>query len=132
MKRMFIILMVLCVLLGASGCTSMKTYKAEDFEVYDIISDLDDLKKDVEEEDGVTMNYDVVRGFDGKYTIKLVFVFGEHNSEWKTRSFSLDEFKGGFADFEPDDIFTFKVDGKKYDYDTTMVLLEHYSDGVID
>jgi len=131
MKKVFTILMVLCVLLGMSGCSSRKTFKTEDYEVYDIISDLDELKKSAEE-DGVVMDYDITRGFDGKYTIKIVLEFGEHKSEWKSCPFTMDEFNNEFDNLEPDDVFTFKVDGVKYDYDTAMLLLEHYSGGMID
>lgn len=128
MKKVFTILMVLCVLLGMSGCSTMKTYKTEDYEVYDIIAELDELKEEVEEDENVAFDYKLIRGIDGKYTIKINIEFYGHTSEWKTRAFELDELRNGFDGYEIDDIFTFKVDGKKYDYDTCMVLFEHYTD----
>lgn len=130
MKKILMVLCVLCVLLSASGCTSRKTYETEDYEVYELISELDELKKDASE-DNIVMDYKITRGFDGKYTVKLVFEFNGHNSEWKTRSFEIKELNEGFSGLEPDDIFTFKIDGKKYDYETAAVLLEHYSDSYI-
>lgn len=131
MKKMFTILAVLCVLLGMSGCSTRRTYKTEDYEIYDLISELDEFKREAEEDyEGVSVDYDVTRGFDGKYTVKLAIAFGEHNSEWKSRSFTIEEFMEGF-DCDPDELFTYKVDGKKYDYATAMVLLEHYSEGIV-
>ena len=128
MKKMFTILMVLCVLLGMSGCSTRRTYKTEDYEIYDIISELDELKKDVEETDGVTLDYDLTRGYNGKYTAKIVIEFGDHKAEMKTHPFTIQEFNEEFQDMEIDDVFTFKLDGTKYDYATFDVLMEHYAE----
>lgn len=126
MKKMFVILMVLCALLGVSGCSTAKSYKAEDYEIYDIISELDEMKRDIDDED-VTLDYEVKRGINDKYIIKFVIKFEGHTVELKSISFTMDEFKNGFeTDMSMDDIFTCKVDGKKFDYETTMVLLDHY------
>ncbi len=130
MKKISIIFALMMVLLASSGCSTIKSYKTEDFEVYDIISVLDEMKRDAEDE-GVAVNYEVKREMNDKYTIKLVYEFDEHRLEMKSISFTMDEFRNGFdPEMTEDDIFTFKVDGVKYDYATAMVLAEHYSDGV--
>ena len=131
MKKISIIFALMMVLLASSGCSKVKSYKDEDFEVYDIISELDEMKKDAADE-GVILNYEVKREMNDKYTIKLVYEFGEHKFELKSIAFTMDEFKNGFESFtEVDDIFTCKVDGVKYDFATAIVLVEHYSDGLL-
>ena len=123
MKKILMVLTVLFVCFGACGC-SKKTYKSDDYEAMNVVAELEELKREGEEE-GILIDYKFSKTLKDKYLVVITFVFGDHELEVSLVADTIAEIETSTFDSDGSD-WTWKVDGKEYDYETAIVLVDHY------